>query len=125
MIDWDCIVEGVNDRYHTSWTEKEMWEYLYPKYTSKQLSEMLGIYQEGVLKRLHKMMVCVVPRGHRFPNKWQKFCALIPLNIMDCIPEQEIVDMIGSTVNTIRAYKMLRIQRVKYWEGRSQPVVLL
>ena len=87
MIDWNFIVQGYNRKYHTNFTELEMWHELYPKYTCFQLDEILGVCHMSIMRRLHQLPeITVEPPGQRRPCRLDKFKA-IPKDERDNILE--------------------------------------
>ena len=107
MIDWQDIVQGYNDKNHTSYTEKEMWEALYPENTVFQLDEILGVNHMTIVERLYFNSIPVLSKGHRHPTYMDKFKA-IPERELNALSTIEIAERIQIPISTVRVYQFLR-----------------
>ena len=104
-IDWEMIVEGYNDKYHTHYTEKEMWNDLYPKYTSHEIEKILGVNCMVILARLRHEGFKIQNRGRRRPTKLDKF-RLIPRHIRGALSVSELASITGACQGTVMYYRV-------------------
>jgi len=104
-INWQFITEGYNDKYHTPYTEKQMWKKLYPKYSSQKIEEILGVSAMVVLARLRQQGINIQPKGQRHPTKLDKFKA-IPRNVRGMLSVKEIAHNIGTVEGTVMYYRV-------------------
>ena len=103
-IEWKSLNEEYNDRHGTDYTEKQMWESLYPEHTCFELETMFMVAPNTILERIGHLGIKIEPRGHRHPTRLDKFRAIPNHKLMD-MADDEIAAEIGSCVSTVAHYR--------------------
>jgi len=118
-INWQDITEGYNDKYNTNYTEKQMWQEVYPKNTCFELEKLFMVSPLTIIERLRYCDIKIEPRGRRHPTKLDKF-RTIPNHERAKLSLSQLAEITGATTGTVAFYKVRYGGSKKYEKSASK-----